>query len=85
MTSKRRFCGGREKSTRFSTYGPDDAKRIVQSSVELRSRSLGGKWCKVGLEYEAQADARAKAGATPKNSPTSTIWHLIIAASAAIR
>ncbi len=50
----------------FGHIRPDDAKRIVASLTSLDRDHWAQSWCKVGLDYEAQGDARAKAGASSK-------------------
>src|SRR6187431_1374193 len=50
----------------FNHVRPDDAKRIVASLTSLDRDHWAQTWCKVGLDYEAQGDARAKAGANGK-------------------
>lgn len=50
----------------FQHIRPDDAKRIVNSLTSLDRDHWAETWCKVGLEYEAQADARVNQGATSK-------------------
>jgi len=50
----------------FNHIRPDDAKRIVASLTSLDRDHWAEAWCKVGLDYEAQGDARAKQGASGK-------------------
>jgi esterase FrsA len=50
----------------FGHIRPDDAKRIVDRLTSLDRDHWAETWCNVGLDYEAQADARAKAGASGK-------------------
>ena len=50
----------------FGHIRPDDARRIVASLQSLDRDHWAETWCNVGLDYEAQADARAKAGAGGK-------------------
>ena len=50
----------------FNHIRPDDAQRIVASLTSLDRDHWAETWCKVGLDYEAQGDARAKAGASGK-------------------
>ena len=50
----------------FNHIRPDDAKRIVASLTSLDRDHWAEAWCKVGLDYEAQGDARAKQGARGK-------------------
>ena len=50
----------------FGHIRPDDAQRIVNSLTSLDRDHWAQAWCKVGLDYEAQGDARAKAGASGK-------------------
>src|SRR5262245_2085316 len=50
----------------FNHIRPEDAKRIVDSLTSLDRDEWAAAWSKVGLDYEAQGDARAKAGASGK-------------------
>ena len=50
----------------FGHVRPDDVKRIVDTIKTLDRDEWAAAWCKVGFEYEAQGDARAKAGASGK-------------------
>lgn len=50
----------------FEHIRPADAERIVGALTSLDRDHWAETWCKVGLVYEAQADAQAKAGARGK-------------------
>jgi pimeloyl-ACP methyl ester carboxylesterase len=54
------------KTSPFNHVRPDDVQRIVASLTSLDPDHWAAAWCKVGLDYEAQGDARAKAGASGK-------------------
>ena len=44
----------------FQHIRPDDARRIVDSLTSLDPDQWAHAWCKVGLEYDAQGDARGR-------------------------
>jgi esterase FrsA len=50
----------------FAHVRPDDVMRIIDTIKSLDRDEWAAAWCKVGLDYEAQGDARAKAGANGK-------------------
>jgi dienelactone hydrolase len=50
----------------FNHIRREDAQRIVASLTSLDRDHWAQAWCKVGLDYEAQGDARAKQGASGK-------------------
>ena len=50
----------------FNHIRPDDAKRIGASLTSLDRDHWAEAWCKVGLDYEAQGDARSEQGASGK-------------------
>src|SRR5262245_15385104 len=50
----------------FEGVRRDDAQRIVDALESLDRDHWAQQWCKVGLDYEAKGDARAKAGAPGK-------------------
>ncbi len=47
----------------FESIRPDDAATVVKALTSLDRDHWAQEWCRVGLAYEAKADARAKAGA----------------------
>ena len=48
----------------FEGIRRDDAEQVVNALTSLDRDHWAAAWCKVGLAYEAKADARAKAGAS---------------------
>jgi dienelactone hydrolase len=50
----------------FEGIRRDDAEQVVNALSSLDRDHWAAAWCKVGLAYEAKADARAKAGAAGK-------------------
>ena len=50
----------------FEGVRRDDTQRIVDALASLDRDHWAALWCKVGLDYEARADARAKDGASGK-------------------
>jgi esterase FrsA len=50
----------------FEGIRRDDAQRIVDALASLDRDHWAALWCKVGLDYEATGDARAKDGAPGK-------------------
>jgi esterase FrsA len=50
----------------FEGIRPDDAERVMNALQSLDKDHWAAEWTKVGLAYEAQGDARAKAGAGAK-------------------
>jgi len=56
----------RRRAGRFSPFEsilPQDAATVADALTSLDRNHWAEQWCKVGLAYEAQADARAAAGA----------------------
>jgi dienelactone hydrolase len=47
----------------FEGVRRDDAQRVVDALTSLDRDHWAALWCKVGLDYEAKGDARAKEGA----------------------
>jgi esterase FrsA len=47
----------------FEEIRREDAQQVVDALQSLDRDHWAALWCKVGLDYEAKADARAKAGA----------------------
>lgn len=47
----------------FETIRPDDAAAVMNALTSLDRDHWAQEWCRIGLAYEAKADARAKAGA----------------------
>ena len=47
----------------FDGIKPDEAKQILDTIKTLDRDEWAAAWCKVGLQYEARGDERAKAGA----------------------
>jgi esterase FrsA len=47
----------------FEDIRREDAERVMNALKNLDKDHWAEEWCKVGLAYEAQGDARAKAGA----------------------
>src|SRR3981189_980132 len=43
---------------------PQDAAAVMAALTSLDRDHWAEQWCKIGLAYEAEGDARAKAGAT---------------------
>lgn len=59
----------RRRAGRFSPFEsilPQDAAAVADALTSLDRNHWAEQWCKVGLAYEAQADARAAAGAGPE-------------------
>jgi hypothetical protein len=50
----------------FEGIRRDDAEQVVNALTSLDRDHWAAAWCKVGLDYEAKADARAEAGASAK-------------------
>jgi hypothetical protein len=50
----------------FEGIRRDDAEQVVNALTSLDHDHWAASWCKVGLDYEAKADARAEAGASAK-------------------
>ena len=50
----------------FEGIRRDDAEQVVNALTSLDRDHWAAAWCKVGLAYEAKADARAEAGASAK-------------------
>ncbi len=50
----------------FDHIKADEAAQILKNINSLDRDEWARAWCKVGLDYEARGDARAKAGATAK-------------------
>ncbi len=51
------------KFSPFESIRPQDAAAVMNALTSLDRDHWAEQWCKVGLAYEAEADARAKAGA----------------------
>src|SRR6201997_5828614 len=54
------------RAGRFSpveSIRPQDAATVMNALVSLERDHWAEQWCRVGLAYEAEGDARAKAGA----------------------
>jgi len=51
------------KFSPFETIRPQDAAAVMNALKSLDRDHWAEAWCKVGLAYEAEGDARAKAGA----------------------
>ncbi len=47
----------------FEDIRREDAERVMNALTSLDKDHWAEEWCKIGLAYEAQGDARAKAGA----------------------
>ncbi|MBM3529804.1 MAG: alpha/beta hydrolase [Alphaproteobacteria bacterium] len=47
----------------FEDIKREDAERVMNALTSLDKDHWAEEWCKIGLGYEAQGDARAKAGA----------------------
>jgi len=50
----------------FEGIRRDDAEKVLASLTSLDPDAWGAAWCRVGLDYEAKADALAKQGAGDK-------------------
>jgi pimeloyl-ACP methyl ester carboxylesterase len=50
----------------FEGIRRDDAEKVLASLTSLDPDAWGDAWCRVGLDYEAKADALAKQGAPDK-------------------
>ncbi len=50
----------------FAGVKKEDVEAILKNINSLERDEWAREWCKIGLEYEAQGDARAKAGASAK-------------------
>src|SRR6202008_65879 len=51
------------KFSPFESIRPQDAATVMSALTSLDRDHWAAAWCKVGLAYEAEGDARAKAGA----------------------
>ncbi len=51
------------KHNPFDEIRPEDARRVVDALKSLDRDHWAEEWCRIGLAYEENADARAKAGA----------------------
>src|ERR1700754_624004 len=50
----------------FESIRPQDAATVMNALASLDRDHWAEQWCKIGLAYEAEGDARAKAGADRK-------------------
>jgi esterase FrsA len=60
---KAEFLRRAGKLNPFEDIRRADAERVMKALTSLDKDEWAHAWCEVGLDYEAQADARAKAGA----------------------
>ena len=63
---KAEFMRRAGKFSPFEEIRPEDGARVMNALTSLDKDHWGEEWSKIGLEYEAKGDARAKAGAKGK-------------------